>query len=159
MITFICGNWGGKYPEEYVAKLESMIARNYTGEFAFRVLRDGDFDCDPREGTWAKMQLFNPDLYHDDPRKLRVWLDLDIVITGSLDGRFRLWDDELHVIDDFGSGTAGGINSSVMWFRPMDVFWIWQKWCEMGKPLLGRGDQDIVRELTGTKKIRIYDLA
>lgn len=135
-LTVACVRWGRKYGDEYVLRLQSMCRRN---------LPPHQFVCftdDVPDGVWraplpsdlptwwSKVGLFKPGLFAGDV----LYLDLDVVITGRLDGlvellevdRTRLW-----APDDFGYpltsprkgigpdmrrllGGDGTINSSVM---------------------------------------------
>lgn len=84
--------WGPKYSGEYVAKLHRAVARNLSLPHRFVCLTDDPtgLTCETALlppgllGWWNKLAIFRP-----EARELADWvlmLDLDIVITGSLDG-------------------------------------------------------------------------
>lgn len=133
----VCVKWGSKYPADWVRKLRHMVQRHLAAEHEFHCLTDLPFDdvyCRPLgsdlPGWWAKLNLFRPGMFSGDV----LYLDLDLVITGGLDGlvaqlegdRTRLWarDDFSYSLrtpkGDIGPDTrrllggAGTINSSVM---------------------------------------------
>lgn len=135
-LTVICVKWGRKYGADYVRRLHSMVGRH---------LRSCEFVCvtdDPVEtvqcvplacgypGWWQKIGLFRPGLFPGD----NLYLDLDVVITGSLEPLAALLDIDRSTLwarDDFSYslvnprkgigaetqrllGGPGCINSSVM---------------------------------------------
>lgn len=89
MLTVACVNWGTKYPIKYVTVLEAMVKRNLTVPHRFVCLTDHPekYKCETIElpkglhGWWNKLYLFKKGLFDDKV----LFLDLDIVITGSLD--------------------------------------------------------------------------
>ena len=120
----VCVYWGDKYPLNYVRKLKSAVSSN---------LRPHDFLCvtaNPRvaemgvqtvtphvsfEGWWQKVGLFAPGLL-GEPRPV-LYLDLDVVITGSLDPllEFEIPQYGLLMAENFGPNKPQAAhNSSVM---------------------------------------------
>lgn len=111
-VTFVCVNWGNYCGRgaEYVNKLYDMVRRNlpdgYPGRFVcFTDNNDGlseyvDAQALPEgiAGWWNKLALFSPDLFAEGERI--VYLDLDTVITGSLD-EIITYDGEFAVLRDF----------------------------------------------------------
>ena len=100
----ICINWGTKYGAEYINRLYGMVARNITPPFSFTCFtdnRDGIrpevrcFDLPPlpaempanSPGKWRKSSLWGPEL--GDLEGPVLFVDLDVVITGSLDPFFE----------------------------------------------------------------------
>lgn len=78
MLTVACvnvQNYEGR-GEEYVAKLQSMVARNLSQPHRFECIRESD-----KKGWWAKVDLFQPGRFTG--RVLAF--DLDTVIVGPLD--------------------------------------------------------------------------
>lgn len=133
--TILCMKWGTKYGAEYVNRLYGMVRRHLTGDFAFVCLTDDgsgirpEVQCLPipplnlqlkpgqRDGAWKKLTTFEADLH--GLRGTALFLDLDVVIVGSLDdffalpGGFRIIRDYPKIIP---SGRITG-NSSVYRFE------------------------------------------
>ncbi len=99
----ICIKWGAKYGPEYVNRLYGMAARNVTPPFTFTCFTDDPeglrpeilhaplpvFDVTMPTGTpgmWPKSRLWGERL--GDLTGPVLFLDLDLVITGSLDDFF-----------------------------------------------------------------------
>ncbi len=99
----ICINWGTKYGPNYINRLYAMVFRNITPPFSFTCFTDNSDGIRPeiqteplppldfelpitKQGIWPKCRLWSKEL-----GKLHgpvLFLDLDIVITGSLDDFF-----------------------------------------------------------------------
>ncbi|AXQ95953.1 glycosyl transferase (plasmid) [Cereibacter azotoformans] len=103
----ICINWGTKYGPRFINRLYAMVARNITPPFTFTCFTDNDtgirpeVDCQPlppldfvmpknTKGKWPKARLWSPTLGSLTGPVL--FLDLDLVITGSLDDFFTYGD-------------------------------------------------------------------
>jgi len=102
MVNVICMKWGTKYGPEYVNVLRRMVARNLKrphrfvcftehtegldAEVEVRPLPECRVPNRPEVEAWRKISLFRPDLA--DLKGPTLFLDLDIVITGSLDPFF-----------------------------------------------------------------------
>lgn len=104
MKQILCMNWGTAYGADYVNRLYSMVARNITGEFrlvCYTEDRTGIrpevecFDC-PRVDIpepycnygWRKISLWARELEGLTGEVL--FIDLDVVITSSLDQFFDI---------------------------------------------------------------------
>jgi hypothetical protein len=77
-LTVVCVNvndYLGK-GQEYVDKLHAMVKRNLNQPFQFKCITDS-----PMKGWWAKVGLFRPGQFQGRV----MYIDLDSVITGSLD--------------------------------------------------------------------------
>lgn len=107
-VNVLCIKWGRKYGPEYVNKLHSMVSRHLSRPFRFVCLTDdatgihsgievkpipavGFDQFDQRQPWtfghgWLKLTSFADPLYDLSGRTL--FLDLDIVIVGSLDPFF-----------------------------------------------------------------------
>ncbi|HEY0201038.1 MAG TPA: glycosyltransferase [Burkholderiaceae bacterium] len=97
--------WGTKYGPEYVNRLYGMVRRHLQGDFGFVCLTDDDAGIRPevqclpipplglnlapgeRDGAWKKLTTFEADLH--GLRGTALFLDLDVVIVGSLDAFFE----------------------------------------------------------------------
>ncbi len=141
----LCIKWGTKYGSEYVNRLYRGVRKQLSGPFRFVCLTDdangidADVDVQPlpvtpfdedafdsRKGgeTWRKVGLFQPGLADLDGDTL--FLDLDIVLTGSLDdfftyqpGRFCVIQDWLEKRRAWMPGRDGRVgNTSVFRFHP-----------------------------------------
>ena len=101
----LCMKWGTKYGPEYVNRLYAMVRRNLSGDFRFVCLTDDgngvrpEVTCLPipplnlhlapgqRDGAWKKLTTFEQDLH--GLRGPALFLDLDVVVVGSLDAFFE----------------------------------------------------------------------
>ena len=102
MVNVICMKWGAKYGPEYVNTLHNMVKRHLSLPHRFVCLTDSTeglnagietFPIPPMpielngpERGWKKLLTFAPTLYdlHGDT----LFLDIDIIVTGSLDEFF-----------------------------------------------------------------------
>jgi len=113
MITVACVlRSGGIYTPEWVKKLRDGVARHMTRPHRFVCLSDVDVPCEriPLKtdwpGWWSKIELFRPRLFEGPV----LYLDLDCIITGPLDGLPRRLQGFTMCKDFLGKGC----NSSVM---------------------------------------------
>lgn len=132
----LCMKWGTKYGAEYVNRLYAMVRRHLSGDFRFICLTDStegirqEVECFPipdldihlapgqRDGAWKKLTTFESDLH--GLKGTALFLDLDVVIIGSLDDFFTQTGDFLIIHDyprfwRFGERIVG--NSSVYRFE------------------------------------------
>lgn len=86
--------WGNKYNPEYVAKLQRGVARHMREPYEFKVfspeLRYAALLEQP--GCLIRLRMFSPEWQENQgikPGDKLVCLDLDIVVTGSLDRLFK----------------------------------------------------------------------
>lgn len=82
--------WGTKYGPDYIDKLRGSIARNLTEPYEFRVIETDD-PLTQEKGCFARLRAFDPYWQAQlgcDPGDRIVCMDLDLVVTGSLDGLF-----------------------------------------------------------------------
>lgn len=108
----ICINWGTKYGPPFINRLYAMVARNITPPFSFTCFTDNsagvrpEVRCEPLPpldvtmpvrtlGVWPKARLWGPELA--DLKGPVLFLDLDLVVVGSLDPFFE-WGDPDDVI-------------------------------------------------------------
>jgi hypothetical protein len=109
----ICIKWGTKYGADYVNKLYGMVSRNITPPFRFVCFTDNtdgirpEIECQdlpPSDivmptntlGKWPKSRLWNAQLGNVTGTVL--FLDLDVVVVGSLDDFFSFGDDDQTVL-------------------------------------------------------------
>jgi len=103
----VCIRWGMKYGAHYVNRLYGMVARHLTPPFRFvcftdstlglrdeievQPLPDLDVEMPLRTfGIWPKARLWGERL--GDLSGPVLFLDLDVVVTGTLDGFFEYGD-------------------------------------------------------------------
>lgn len=122
--------WGTKYAPEYVDRLYAMVRRHLSGDFRFICLTDDSrgirsevecFSIPPLdlpsglpERGWKKLTSFAADLH--GLRGPALFLDVDVVIVGSLDAFFDYPGDFL-IIHDYKRPWRVTGNSSVYRFQ------------------------------------------
>ena len=112
MLTVWCVLNGDKYSDIDAHILKGMVERNLYQPHRFRCLSDRPIegiDClipaDRWPGWWAKLLLFR---YSEGQN---LYLDLDVVVTGNLDG---LVSERLAMASNWAQSGHGGCQSSVM---------------------------------------------
>lgn len=127
----ICMKWGTLYGPDYVNVLYNATRANLSGDFRFVCLTDDPagidsaVECLPipdlglpedlwRVGAWAKVGLFSKDLHGLRGRAL--FIDLDMVIWGDLDGFFTHGSGLVAVDEGRWNGTPPSTMSSIMAF-------------------------------------------
>ncbi len=126
----LCMKWGTKYSPEYVNRLYAMVRRRLSGDFRFVCLTDDalgirpevqclpipplDLPEDIPERGWTKLATFSADLH--GLRGTALFLDLDVVIVGSLDAFFE-HPGEFLIIHDYKRPWRVTGNSSVYRFE------------------------------------------
>jgi len=152
-VNILCIKWGTKYGCEYVNRLFHGVRRQLSREFRFVCLTEipdgidsgveihplpvtpfdeAAFDAKKGGETWRKVGLFQPGLADLDGDTL--FLDLDIVLTGSLDdffdyepGRFCVIHDWLEKKRAWMPGRDGRVgNTSVFRFHPERHSWLYE---------------------------------
>ncbi|KWT85210.1 MULTISPECIES: glycosyltransferase [unclassified Variovorax] len=112
----LCMKWGTKYGPDYVNRLYAMVHRHLSGEFNFVCLTDdpkgirSEVQCFPippldlalapgqADRAWKKLTTFEENLY--GLRGQALFIDLDVVIVGSLDAFFE-YPGEFLIIHDY----------------------------------------------------------
>lgn len=109
-LTVLCVCVGTKYPDEYVLKLQSMVARHLSIEHEFKCISDREIagvSCIPSRddwpGWWRKVELFRPGATGPF-----FYLDLDMVIVRSLDWIADYFDKGFATIENWGSRPRQG---------------------------------------------------
>ncbi len=85
--------WGSRYGLDYVEKLQAGVARHLSTPYEFRVFTPPAEDeyLTKEKGCFARLRAFDPEWQAAngiEPGDRIVTLDLDLIITGSLDGLF-----------------------------------------------------------------------
>jgi hypothetical protein len=125
----LCMKWGTKYSADFVNTLYSMVSRNMHRAFRFVCLTEDsaglhqdievfplpklNVDLAGPERGWNKLAVFAEELY--DLKGQVLCLDLDLIITGSLDDFFDYPGDVLIIKDWIKKDGTG--NSSVYRFE------------------------------------------
>ena len=125
----ICMKWGDKYSADYVNILFNMVSRNLSIPFRFACFTDDPKGINEQvevfnlpslnlpnnipERGWLKLTTFSKTL--GDLEGKALFLDLDLIITGSLDDLFEIEGDFLIVKDFIRKDVTG--NSSVYRFE------------------------------------------
>lgn len=154
MLTVYCVYWGDKYSIQYPRRLQMMVARNLSLPHRFVCISDKVIDgvetvkplCD-YPFWWQKIGLFHPDL-NDGPA---IYFDLDVVITGNLDGFAAYTGGGLWMPRNWSNSGHSGWQSSVMAWRGSDASEIFTSFdFERDSPRLW-GDQEFITELMGDR--------
>ncbi len=113
--TVICMKWGTRYGPEFVNRLYSAVARNMTGNFRFVCFTDDASGFMEGIDHQPLPQINIPEPYQWTPwRKLSCWqyplanlegdvlfLDLDLLVVGSLDEMFDYQPGKYLVIENW----------------------------------------------------------
>jgi len=129
----LCMKWGTKYGPEYVNNLYGMVRRHLSGDFSFVCLTDDAAGIRPEvhclpipempikpekpgvpDRAWRKLSTFTADLH--GLQGTALYLDVDVVVVGSLDGFFTQPGDFL-IIKDYKRPWRVTGNSSVYRFE------------------------------------------
>lgn len=140
MANVICMKWGTAYGPEYVNILHSMVARNLTRPFRFvcftddRTGIDRSIECLPmpevplpeakKNRPWRKIGTFAPGLGGLEGPTL--FLDLDLIITGNIDGFFE-HPGAFCIIENWTTPGRGVGNSSVYRYDPARFTFVYER--------------------------------
>jgi len=135
--TVLCLKHGQKYDAKYVNKLYNMVSKNCTLDYEFVCLTDdpGGLIKDIRTielpkyltGWWCKPYMFNADLPLGDTV---LYIDLDVVISGSIDKLFTYSPGHWCTVRDFTRAMRPNwhkYNSSVIRFNKGQLGFLWQE--------------------------------
>jgi len=160
MKKVVCLKWGNKYSSKYANILYSMVRRHTSGPLEFVcVTEDGknlnrnivikEMPTDFLSGWWNKLSLFKPGILEGR----FLFLDLDIVIHGSIDPLFELMPESpFCVIRDFGRYYKNTYNSSVMRFDSQKTNYIWEEYMYSKKEFDNYdGDQNVISKILKEK--------
>ncbi len=128
--TVACIKWGSRYGPEFANRLYRSVVRNITGHLRFICFTDNPLGLDRAIETHPLPPINLPDRVEWTPwRKLSFWqdplaelsgdvlaLDLDLIITGSLDDFFSIQPGEYCVIENWTQRGKGIGNTSVYRF-------------------------------------------
>lgn len=147
--TVICLKWGTLYGADYVNRLYRGVMRNVRRPTRFVAFTDNAGGLDPaivvepipfialaenlKPGPWRKLALWSRQL--GDLEGTVLFLDLDLVITGPLDGFFDYEPGKLVLIRNWTQAADGIGNSSVMRFAVGSAAHLVDRFEREGAPL------------------------
>lgn len=164
----LCLKHGKKYGPEYVNTLYNMVQRHCTIAHEFVCLTDDDLGLDPRikilplpsnlSGWWCKPYMFSKDLPLNGTI---LYMDLDVVISSSIDKLFTYQQTHWCTIRDFTRAMRPGwpkYNSSIIRFRSGELDFVWEGFKKNPKDIQRRyfGDQDYLFEATRKYQAAFY---
>lgn len=161
MLNVVCVRVGRKYSPDYVYKLRDMVARNMKQEYDFYCLTDNPAQISgintipapiQINDSWCKIGLFSPSLPMIERGDKMLYLDLDVIVTGSLDDLIagKLNGDhkkDLWIAKDW----RDPFNSSVMYWVHGKQGRIFGSFTQKHIETL-RGDQNLIAELVPDAK-------
>lgn len=129
--TVICMKWGDLFSADYVNRLHAGVMRHVTRPTRFIVFTDDPTGLAPgieprpipdialpeqglRRGPWKKLALWSDRLGLEGDV---LFLDLDLVLTGSIDALFDYRPGEFCILRNWTQKDDGVGNTSVMRFR------------------------------------------
>lgn len=157
-LTVWCVCVGDKYNAAYVYALKEMVEQNLTIPYTFKCITDQNLPgietvlpILPYHSWWSKLNLFAPNIAAGSS----IYLDLDVVITGSID-YLAEYTGTFSAPANWAKSGHGGIQSSVMcwpgnWSFPADK--IKDQWPSVIDRL--HGDQEFLWEVLGEDWQRI----
>lgn len=111
--------WGSKYQGHYVERLRAGIERNLQREYRFCVFAPQEEDdyLTKVPGCFVRLRMFDPEWQAKNKMEGRiVSIDLDTVITGSLDPLFDI-DDPFTILLNANSSNPCRYNGSIFSFK------------------------------------------
>jgi len=145
-------NTNNHAPQAEVDVLRRMVRQNLSLPHEFICITESDLP-----GWWGKVRLFN-----ENSRERNLWLDLDVVITGSLDGLVDPLDKGIRIAKNWAQSGYGGCQSSVMYwegdngriindeFDPAIAYWP-----PRNEPGILWGDQEWITKLRDKGRIEV----
>lgn len=134
MLNVVCVRVGQKYSPEYVFKLKSMVSRHLQQEHKFICMTENPWQVKgvdtipapiPVPDSWCKIGLFAPTLQIPKGEKI-LYLDLDVIITGSLDALIKGKLENAQPLTITDKETGANINDGIP--QNSKDFWIAQDW-------------------------------
>lgn len=151
MLHVICLKWGDKYSPDYVNRLYKMVKHNLNQPFKFHCLTENAEGVDEAiiiedlpelglEGWWYKLVIFQRGFLDLSSQDKILFLDLDIVITGSLEPLIT-YSDKFCISSDINENRY---NSSVLCFNAGQYSFIWESFWAQKEWIIKQmhGDQD-----------------
>lgn len=152
MITVWCMNTNNHAPQDEVDILERMVDRHLSLPHEFICITESDLP-----GWWGKARLFG-----SNSRKRNLWLDLDVAITGSLDGLVTPLSSGIRIAKNWAQSGHGGCQSSVMYWEGDSGRIINDEfdpaiahWPPINQPGVLWGDQEWITQLRDEKRLAV----
>lgn len=143
-------NTNNHAPQSEVDILERMVADNLSLPHEFVCITESDLP-----GWWGKVRLFR------NAHARNLWLDLDVVITGPLDGLVEPTD-KLRIIRNWAKSGWGGCQSSVMYWEGERFRFISDEfdpaiayWPPRNEPGILWGDQEWITQLRDEGRVDV----
>lgn len=170
-VNILCLKHGIKYNSDYVNRLYNMVVKNLNLPFNFYCITEDSKNINPLIkiiqlpkklnvlGWWYKPYIFSDSLPISGTI---LYLDLDIVITGSLDKLFSYHPNCYCIIRDFIRVMRPNnekYNSSVIRFEKGQLDYVWEKFVKNHHVITRKyfGDQDYLYAETEGKAILFPD--
>jgi len=152
MIAVWCMNTNDHAPQREVDILECMVDRHLSLPHEFICITESDL-----LGWWAKVRLFG-----SNSRARNLWLDLDVAITGSLDGLVVPLSSDIRTGKNWAQSGHGGCQSSVMYWEGDACKIINDEfdpaiahWPPRNEPGVLWGDQEWITQLRDEKRLAV----
>ena len=152
MITVWCMNTNNHAPTSEVEILRRMVSKHLSLPHRFNCIIESDLP-----GWWGKVRLFN-----GRSQERNLWLDLDTVITGSLDGLVTPLDKGIRIAKNWAKSGYGGCQSSVMYWEGDNGKIINDEfdpaiahWPPRNEPGILWGDQEWITQLRDEKRLEV----
>jgi len=161
MYNIICLKYGDKYGPEYVNHLYNMTHRFCSLPFRFVCFTENtqgiskNIEVKPLllcnqsniTGWWHKLSFFQKKIY--DLEGTVLFLDLDLVITNTIDKFFELEGEFLAIWDWMHGYTKNTYNSSVMRWQVGEQTHVWDKFQKNPRKIMDKypGDQEFISEI------------
>jgi hypothetical protein len=155
---------GTKYSAEYVNKMYNMVSANLEYDFNFYCITEDPTGLDPNvnviplpsvgvTGWWYKPYIFSKEL---PIQGTILYLDLDLVITNTLNRLFDFYPGQYCIIRDFTRAMRPNwekYNSSVIKFEHGQLDHVWQRFKQEHIMIMRKfyGDQDYLWDVTQGK--------
>ena len=150
-LTVWCMNTNNHAPQSEVNILRQMVSKNLSVPHRFVCVVESDLP-----GWWGKVRLFA------NSHARNLWLDLDVVITGSLDGLVTPLPNGLRIAKNWAQSGYGGCQSSVMYWEGDNCRIISDEfdpkiahWPPRNEPGVLWGDQEWITQLRDEKRIEV----
>lgn len=169
-----CVIHGTGYDWIYVDRLYNMLQRHLSGGIRMHVYTEASRPVPdymikheltewpgisgPRRSWWYKLQLFNPEHHAGN----LLYLDLDMVLVGSIDWIKDLNPSEFWAVRDFQylqKSHLTKINSSMMWWNVPTYSHVWHKFLQGNVGQISRqypGDQDYIAQAIDRNQQRFF---
>ncbi len=146
-------NTNNHAPQSEVDILQRMVDRHLSLPHEFICITESDLP-----GWWGKVRLFG-----NNSHQRNLWLDLDIAITGSLDGLVVPLTSDLRIAKNWAQSGWGGCQSSVMYWEGDSGKVINDEfdpaiahWPPINKPgVVLWGDQEWITQLRDEKRLAV----